>query len=429
MSTNRVYLRSDSNTPSTASSKRPRANEDRDTSSPRVKVKRTDSCGLQVSNIVPSNASAEPAVTQVTTNAQVPANADFLTPGAHTESNDRNNAAVRSVPQNSNPSTPGSSTRPFSDDRLALRSITAGDNSDAGRPLSLNRDPSTPGPYVTSYDKPAIARADQPTTSAAQTMSQDFKSMSHQTTTHEDDGSAARNVQKWNEGRGPNTTRNVYGEPSESSLALESDRDSQPSVATPLANSTSAALSNDLSRWMPTPFKLVELGHTNQRCPRVEVSPESELSKFLDVGLHPVASAIAGIHIYGHENPVPQEATQVLRMFYDIYRSGCNSPHVTFLDPLLYRSGSYPQAQLETFRKKEWAWLVHVGRLISFPGILCESWELVTIRPDYQQLEIALVLSNDNRLMTYLPDRTDPPPGLDTMEVSHRLHICSEVQS
>lgn len=412
----RVHLRSDSNTSSTASSKRLRANEDHDPSTPKVQVKRTDSRRLHVSNMVPSNVSAEPAVTEVTTNVQVPANADFLTSGPHTESNDRNNAAVRSVPKNGNPSTPGSYTGPFSGDRLAVRS-TAGNNSDTGRPFLSNRDPSTPRPYVTRYDKTTIARADQPTTSDAQTMSQASKSMSHHNTTHEDDGSAARNVQKGNEGRGPNSTCNVYGEPPEPSLALHSDRVFQPSVATPPANSTSAALSNDLLRWMPTPFKLVEFSHTNQRCPRVEVSEDSELSKILDVGLHPIASAIAKIHQYGHENPVPQEVSQVLRMFYDIFCSDYNNPHITFLDPLLYSVGTYAQAQLEAFRKKEWAWLVRAGRPISFPGILCESWDLVTIRPNYQKLEIALVLSH-NGLMTYLPDRTDSPLDLDAMEVS-----------
>ena len=173
-------------------------------------------------------------------------------------------------------------------------------------------------------------------------------------------------------------------------------------------------------------FQLIKLA--NKYCPRIEVFPGDELSQILDVGQHPIASAIMKIHLYGHQNSVPQEASQVLRIFHDICRSNYNSPSIVLLDPLIYNSVSCAQAQLEVFRKKEWVWLVRAGLPISLPGKICESWDLITIQPNYRQLEIALVLSRGGDRMTFLPEYTEFPPNQDAVQVIHHLYIRNEEQ-
>ena len=423
-------LRSELTSPSAASSKRPRANQYHDTSIARPKARRTDSCGPHISDFVPPNTSAELAIVRVTTKtAQAPAN-------------DTNNVAIRSVPKDYDPSAPGSYTGPSSGETLAVTpmpmngtqptpgphmvSSTAENNSVTSRPFLTDGISTTTRPYVTHHDTTTVVRADQTTTSNTQPISQ---ALSHHTTTserqnltitHEDDGSATRNVKKRTEGRGSNTSRSTHTESSKSF-----DQNLQRSAPTPLTNP-----SIDRLRWMPTPFTLIELSHGEQWLPRVQVSPDSELSKILDIGQHPVASAIAKIHRYGHSNSIPQETRQVLRMFDDIARSDYNEPHITFLDPLLYSSLAYTRAQCEDFRKKEWAWLVRAGRPITFPGEPSESWDLVTIQPIYESLEICLVVSRDNRQEIYTVDCSrPPPPGLESIQVSSRLHIRNKVPS
>ena len=368
-----VHLRSDSDPPSTASKKRPR----------------------------------------VTTNAKVPANANFLTPGHHTNSINSINAAVRSVP--------GSNTGPFSSERLfvipvpmngtpstpgpRIGSFTAENNTDTVRPVLTNGSPSIPRPHVTPFDNTTITHTDKPSTRETQTISQALQTISHDNTTSDRPNISITHekntMQKENEGCDPRALK--------------------PSGTSSLANPTSSALSTVLLRWMPTPFQLIKLGHTDQHCPRVEVLPDNGLSKILDVGLHPVASAIAKIHLYGHHKSVPPEASQVLRLFDDIYRSDYYDPQITFLDPMLYSLVSHAPAQLEAFRRKEWAWLVRAGKPISLPDKLCGSWHLDTIQTNYQQLEIALVLSRDGDRMTFFPERTNSPLELGDMRVSHPL--------
>ena len=373
-------LQLDPNPLPTPLSKRPRADEDHEASFPKTKTKtrRSDECGPHLSDIVPPNA---PRLAS----APAPMNGDSSTPGP---------------PMDFTP--PGPHMGPFPVEK----------NQAAIRPSDTQKINQVP--INTSHYTPTSKCSN---TSAALT----------------DEKSAASNMQGKSEAHGPPPIRTAYGEPSEPSVGLQNDRVSkaqaQPSVhTTALALSTSSTSSDEFTRWSCTPYQLIQV-EGNKWCPRVTVSSNNELCPILGAGHHPIATAIAKIHQYGHENPVPHEAHQVLKMFDDIHVWHRDSHHVTLLDPALYDPNSHSQAQLEVFRKKEWGWLVRAGRPITFPGILCGEWHFVTIQANYEMLDIALVLSRGDHLVIFIPghDYAHPPQTFQPIQVRSLLHLCSEI--
>ncbi len=431
----KVQLRSDLHAlSSTSSVKRPRVNGDHEASIPEAKARKLDKRSISLEDIVPPLASGL-ALSQTTTTTQSTPNGGSSIPGPQTRLINRKDDAFRSVPVNRDPSTPGPH----------MGSFTVEKHSPAVQPVPTDRSPSTPGPHIGSFavgksENITMAHTDKATVSDTQTMDQVPKTTSHPitasehsnpSTTYRDGESAVSEVQRTNEARGPIPIRNACGETSEPSLPLQNNRVSkahaQPSVsAAALAHCRSSTLLNDVLRWVPTPYKLVEAGEDNNMCPRVEVFPDDGLAQILGEGRHPIATAIARIRSYGYKKTLPQKACHVLEMFDDIYRCSPGGPHITLIDPVLYNSDTHSQNELEAYRKKEWAWLSRAGKPITFPGKLQGSWDFVTIQSNYQRLEVALVLSRDNDLMTYLPGHP-PPEDLEPIRVRSHLHMRSDI--
>ena len=369
----RAQLRSDSNTLVTSPGKRPRADEDHEASVPKPKARKSNSRAVD-SGIVTLDA---PGLAL----AQVPIDEETLAADPHTMLVGNENDTVNPVSKDANLPTP----RPSSMGAFTIdKSVKHNDNGD--QDATINR----------------------------QTANQAPKTTPNRTTTSECSNTSAP----------PDHT--AHDNPSESTLSLDSDRiptHAQPSV--PTAAPPRSNLWEDTTRWIPTPYTLRQRQSGDQLYPRLIVHSDNSLCKVIGAGEHPIATAIAKIHQYGHEKAIPREARQALKFFDDINRHYPGSPDISLLDPLLYHSTKHSQAELEIFRRKEWGWLVRAGRPITFPDKLCGSWDLITIQVNYQRLEIALVLSRGNDKMTYLPDPADLPQELGSIQVRLHLHTCS----
>ena len=323
----------------------------------------------------------------------------------------------------------------------SMRSFPVEANKDALWPTPTNVELMPPGPHKGSF--PGEKNQDTVPPSDTQKFNQIPMTVAHHTATSKcsnasaaltDKKSAASNMQGKSAAHGPTPNRIAYGGPSEPSFGIQKDpvseAQAQPSVhTTALALSTSSTSRDEFSKWASTPYELTQV-EGNKWCPRLAVSQTNGLCSILGVGRHPIAKAIARIHLYGHENHVvPSEVHQVMTMFDEIRCHHRGSHHITFLDPALYDSDSHSQAQLEVFRKQEWGWLARAGRPIGLPGILCGVWDFVTIEANYQRLEVALVLARGDHLITIVPGRdyAYPPQKLDPIQVRSILHLCSEV--
>lgn len=237
---------------------------------------------------------------------------------------------------------------------------------------------------------------------------------SNASTAHTHDDSAV-------EAYGPTSTAN--DKPLEPSVALQ---DAQTSIATThLAPST---LSHEVALWKYSPFTLVNLGE--KLCPRLAVSSDHGLYRLFGAGQHPLAAAVAKIHQFGSiHGSVPCEARQVLKVFNEIHLGHHSSPHITLLDPLLYPiSHIHSLDQLETFRRKEWGWLVVAGTTITGANILQGVWHLDSVQADYNRLQVALVISRDDHTIIHLPGPSaDKPPQVDVIQVRSHLYKCSKI--
>ena len=273
-------------------------------------------------------------------------------------------------------------------------------------------------PVLPRTAKPHVDRRDK---SAASDM-QIIDSSSKILMPHTDSDSAASNKPIRNEAFKPTSMDKVPGEPLHSLVGLQNSRASM-NLAPAL--STYSPPSGHLFPWYIAPFTLVSV-EGNKLCPRLNVLPAHGLCPILGVGQHPLGTAIAKIQQYRCENSLPCEAVSVLRTFHDIIDNGYRGDQfITFLDPLLYKSGTHSQARLEEFRMKEWGWLVCAGSPITFKDIMCGSWDLITVNANYARLEVALVLSHGGDRNVYIPapDRAPPARELEVKQVRYCLHM------
>ena len=236
-------------------------------------------------------------------------------------------------------------------------------------------------------------------------------------------GSIARRVDRFHRYSQPCAARNSLPDPS-----IVSRSDHLPNTCAQRIIPTTASVQSALAWWNHTPFTLVDVG--NVMCPRLYVTPRHGLYHILGSGYHQLGPAIAKIHNFAKQAPsVPPEVAQVLVHFQRIHDNFYDNPQVTLLDPTLYSSPTHSQAQLESYRRKEWGWLLRIGRSYEISPMLLGKWDLNSIHVDYKELKIALTLSRDTHRMIYFPpSQSDDPSRIPyILQVRSDLYIYREI--
>ena len=127
--------------------------------------------------------------------------------------------------------------------------------------------------------------------------------------------------------RGPSLSRTADGAHYKPPVTHRNDKISKTLTRssdseTALTLSTPTTLQEELSRWAPL-LNYILLRHPTIKdtmYPRITVAQDDKMSLILGAGLHPIATAIAKIHLYGRDHRIPDEARQVLQIFHDLYR-------------------------------------------------------------------------------------------------------------
>ena len=269
-------------------------------------------------------------------------------------------------------------------------------------------------------DQNAMSDRRQTTNQAARFILPQTDNCSNTSTTNSNHEGAESKVKRRNESCGYISKRTGHSISSEPTPTLKSDQHSK--THSPASIPT---IPLDPIRWTLTPYQVLHCQHV-PRWPRLIACPDSVLCRILGVGEYPIATAIARIHLYRHENSVaPGGTSLILKLFGDIYRGFRDNPHISLLDPLIYDGRIHSRSDLEAFRRKEWGWLVRAGGPIAFPDKLPGNWNLITVQANYRTLKIDLVLSRGNERMTYAPDPDEPPQDPGALRVRFYHHLCS----
>ena len=153
--------------------------------------------------------------------------------------------------------------------------------------------------------------------------------------------------------------------------------------------------------WKCTPFTLESIGD-NLYCPRLNVEPNTALSRILPPESYPLDSAaILLLKIKNSGTSLPCEASRVLTVFDELQDLDFSETNISLLDPKLFTLSGHSHAEKVEFYKDLGGWIDLLGQSITVPGVCDGIWYIDSIQIDYVHLQMALCLSKGFYNLTF----------------------------